>query len=66
MVHGHWNRPVWAPVVDFILKSRQADNGLLPPDRYAGDIAQDVYSLNSNANCWRGLRDMAIVLDEIG
>src|SRR5204863_2991441 len=51
--------PVWAAVVDFVKKSRQAENGLLPPDRYAGDIAQNVVSLNSNANCWRGLRDMA-------
>ena len=25
-----------------------------------------VLSLNNNANAWRGLRDMSIVLDEIG
>ncbi len=58
--------PTWAPVVDLILRSRQAENGLLPPDRYAGDIDQNVYALNSNANCWRGLRDMAAVLADMG
>jgi hypothetical protein len=58
--------PAWGPVIDFILRSRQPDRGLLPPDRYAGDIAQDVYSLNSNASCWRGLRDMAAVLADLG
>ena len=57
---------VWKSVVDFIIASRRTPSGLLPPDNYAGDINQKVYSLNSNANCWRGLRDMAAVLDEIG
>jgi hypothetical protein len=58
--------PTWRPVVDFILRSRQAEHGLLPPDNYAGDIGQQVYSLNSNANCWRGLRGMAAVLADLG
>jgi hypothetical protein len=59
--------PVWGPVIAFVRSSRgQTDNGLLPPDRYAGDIATNVVSLNSNANCWRGLRDMAAVLDDLG
>ncbi len=58
--------PTWGPVVDFLVHSRQTENGLLPPDRYAGDIAQEVYSLNSNANAWRGLRDMAAVLADLG
>ncbi|MBX6314683.1 MAG: hypothetical protein IRY99_17475, partial [Isosphaeraceae bacterium] len=58
--------PVWAPVLDFILQSRQPEHGLLLPDNYAGDISQQVYSLNSNANCWRGLRDMAVILDDLG
>jgi hypothetical protein len=57
---------VWKPVVEFIISSRQKENGLLPKDNYAGDINQQVYSLNSNANCWRGLRDMAAVLDDVG
>ena len=38
----------------------------MPPDNYAGDIPQQVYALSSNANCWRGLRDMAAVLDDLG
>jgi hypothetical protein len=58
---------VWQDLVAFLIKSRkETDNGLLPPDNYAGDIAQQVYALNSNANCWRGLRDLAAVLDDIG
>lgn len=56
----------WKPVVDLIVNNRRKSNGLLPPDRYAGDIKQQVISLSSNANCWRGLRDMAAVLADIG
>jgi hypothetical protein len=59
-------RPVWEPVVKFLRTSRKTENGLLPKDRYAGDINRAVYSLNSNANCWRGLHDMAAVLEDIG
>jgi hypothetical protein len=62
----HEKRTVWRPVIDFIRTSRKTENGLLPKDRYAGDIAEAVYSLSSNANCWRGLRDMAAVLEDIG
>lgn len=58
--------PVWKPVVELIVSSRDQTTGLLPKDNYAGDIAQQVYSLNSNANCWRGLRDMAAVLADMG
>jgi hypothetical protein len=58
--------PIWGPVISFVTSSRGKENGLLPPDRYAGDIDQNVYSLNSNANCWRGLRDMAAVLADLG
>jgi hypothetical protein len=60
------NRARWEPVIAFIRESAKAENGLLPKDRYAGDIAEQVYSLNSNAACWRGLRDMAAVLDDLG
>src|SRR5688500_8332459 len=38
----------------------------LAKDNYAGDVSTQVYSLNSNANCWRGLRDMAAVLEDLG
>jgi hypothetical protein len=57
---------VWKTVVDFVLNERQKSNGLMPPDRYAGDINRPVLSLNSNANCWRGLCDMAVVLADLG
>jgi hypothetical protein len=59
-------RAKWEPVVQFVRESRKTDNGLLPKDRYAGDIAEQVYSLNSNTACWRGLRDMAAVLEDLG
>lgn len=59
-------RPKWEPVVQFIRESRKTENGLLPKDRYAGDINEQVYSLNSNAACWKGLRDMAAVLEDVG
>ncbi|MBA3480270.1 MAG: hypothetical protein H0T51_00510 [Pirellulales bacterium] len=57
--------PLWRPSVELILKSRESNTGLLPKDNYAGDINQQVYSLNSNANCWRGLRDVAAMLDDM-
>jgi hypothetical protein len=57
---------VWKGVADFIVGSRQAANGLLPRDNYAGDISRQVVALNSNANCWRGLRDLAAILAESG
>jgi len=59
-------RAKWEPVVAFIRASRKTDNGLLPKDNYAGDVNTQVYSLSSNANCWRGLRDITAVLGDIG
>jgi hypothetical protein len=56
---------VWNKVIDLIVDNRQP-NGLMPPDRYAGDINKPVFSLSSNAACWRGLRDMAVVLHDLG
>jgi hypothetical protein len=58
--------PQWRQALELIMNSREKESGLLPKDRYAGDISKKVYSLNSNANCWRGLRDLAAVLEEIG
>lgn len=76
LAHHYWvtrdkqflreSRAKWEPVVEFVRASRRTDNGLLPKDRYAGDINEQVYSLNSNAACWRGLRDMAVVAEELG
>lgn len=60
------NQDMWRRSLDLILNSREPDSGLLPKDNYAGDINDQVYSLNSNANCWRGMRDLAAVLDDMG
>ncbi|HEX6961603.1 MAG TPA: hypothetical protein VF175_07030, partial [Lacipirellula sp.] len=57
---------LWRPALELILTSREPQMGLLPKDRYAGDITQQVYSLNSNANCWRALRDMAAMFQDMG
>jgi hypothetical protein len=58
--------PLWRPSIDLILANRESGSGLLPKDNYAGDIPEQVYSLNSNANCWRGLRDVAAMLEDMG
>jgi hypothetical protein len=58
--------PVWNKVIDLIVNNRQKSNGLVLPDRYAGDINKPVFSLSSNSACWRGLRDMAVVLHDLG
>lgn len=60
------HRSLWQPLVRFLLDSREAETGLLPRENYCGDIHNQVHSLNSNANAWRGLRDMAAVLEEVG
>lgn len=57
---------IWRPFLELILHSREPASGLLPKDRYAGDIEEQVYSLNSNANCWRALRDIAAMLEDMG
>ena len=59
-------RPHWERELSVILKNRGAANGLLPREAYCGDIATPVYSLNSNANCSRALRDWAWMLAELG
>jgi hypothetical protein len=59
-------RPMWQKEIDVIVKGRQTENGMFPREKYCGDIDTRVYSLNSNANCWRALRDISGVLSEIG
>lgn len=58
-------RPRWEKEVTLILNGR-AENGLLPREKYCGDIDTMVYSLNSNSNCWRALRDFSVVVKESG
>ena len=59
-------QPRWSKEVQRIIEGREKDSGLLPKEQYAGDIFEDVYTLNSNANGSKGLRDMAAVLADIG
>ncbi len=58
-------RPRWEKEVNRILDGR-TENGMLPREKYCGDIDTMVYSLNSNANCWRALRDFSVVVNDIG
>jgi len=60
------HRALWQPLIRLLLESREVETGLLPRENYCGDIHNQVYSLNSNANAWRGVRDIAAVLKEIG
>jgi hypothetical protein len=59
-------RPLWQKEIDLILKGRSAETGLLPREKYCSDIDTRIRSNNANAQCWRGLRDMGLVLEEIG
>ena len=59
-------RKQWQREADHIIDGREAANGLLPRENYCGDIPTQVYSLNSSANSWRGLRDFAAVLETAG
>lgn len=56
-------KPRWWPSVEILCKERDANNGLLPAEDYCGDIHDKVFSLNSNANGWRGLRDIVAILE---
>lgn len=59
-------RNLWQREIDRITKSRDPASGLLPPEKYCSDIEERVVSINANANCWRGVRDMGLVLADIG
>ncbi len=59
-------RAKWEPELFGIVNGRERDSGLFPREQYCGDIARDVYSLNSNTAAWRGLRDFAAVLADMG
>ncbi len=60
------HRAAWEKELGVILAGREKDTGMLPREKYCGDIDTKVYSLNSNSNCWRALRDMSILLDDVG
>ncbi len=59
-------RNLWQPAIDHIVKSLDPQTGLLPREKYCSDIDTPVISINANANCWRGLRDMGLLLAEMG
>jgi hypothetical protein len=59
-------QPLWEKELSVILKGRQKDTGMLPPEKYAGDLPNMVHSANSNSNSWRALRDMSVLLDQVG
>lgn len=58
--------PQWSNELHLILRSRTNAEGLFPREQYCGDIATPVFSLNSNAKCWRALRDFVPVLNAFG
>jgi hypothetical protein len=59
-------RPRINKELNVILNGIEPGSGLLPREKYCGDIDTRVYSLNSNANCWRALRDMQAVMADAG
>ena len=59
-------KPSWSRNIQILSTERDEATGLLPKETYCGDEKQKVYSLNSNANAWCGLRDFASVLRQIG
>jgi hypothetical protein len=59
-------RPLWQAELDQILAARDSSSGLLPREKYCSDIDTRVRSLRTNANAWRALRDMAVVLSDLG
>jgi len=60
------NRSRWEPLIKLIVDELDPETGLTPKDFYASDIAQPVWNLKTNATCWRGVRDVAAVLRDMG
>jgi hypothetical protein len=60
------HRDLWEKELKTILEGREKETGMLPAEKYAGDIETKVVSLNSNANCWRAIREMSVVFKELG
>jgi hypothetical protein len=56
----------WQRQIKVILDARDPKTGMMPKEKYCGDIDDLVHSLNSAAISWRGVRDIAAVLDDIG
>ena len=58
-------RPRWEKELQRLTGPRGA-HGLLPAERYAGDISTPAQTVNANAHAWRALRDLGAVLAAIG
>src|SRR5262245_18050230 len=59
-------RPRIEREIDRLLTGRSEPAGLLPKERYCGDIATPVHSLAVEAKAWRALHDLPPVLRGIG
>lgn len=59
-------RELWERELRIITDGREKDTGLTPKERYCGDIADLVYTLNVNAASWRGIRDLSPLLAAMG
>jgi hypothetical protein len=59
-------RPHWEKELHRLLDHRTGPDGLLPKERYCGDIATPVYSLSVESKAWRALRDLVPVLRALG
>lgn len=59
-------RPWWEKELNRLMSGRSGAEGLLPKERYCGDIATPVHSLSVEAKAWRALHDLPPVLREIG
>jgi hypothetical protein len=59
-------RPRWEKEARLLVDNRTGPHGLLPPERYTGDISTPAQAVNANAHAWRALRDLGAVLSEIG
>ncbi|MHB8897512.1 MAG: hypothetical protein ACYC6Y_02055 [Thermoguttaceae bacterium] len=59
-------RPRWEKELDRVLDHRDPATGLLPKERYCGDISTPVHSLSVDAKAWRVLHDLPPMLRAIG
>lgn len=60
------HRDLWMLEANRLANEREKEIGLLPRERYCGDIGTQVYSLSTNANGWAGLRDISAILKDMG
>ncbi len=59
-------RPHWEKELHRLVDNRTGPDGLYPKEQYCGDIHTFCYSLNANSKAWRAIRDMSVVMNEIG